>query len=183
MCTYIMTVLPAGTDLDRAKKEYKQFGLRFWVREERPPTISPHDFYVGTAKHCDCGTALGSAYIPPSPMKSPEEHIPKLKKRGWSQAKIERWLAEKRAHSIDSETALDEGTIQQLARWHAFIEHVLQSRLASRLGIFVHFYNERFGADIIRQIERVPLSRVTPELLRNMADDTLYEFVPDRVPA
>jgi hypothetical protein len=183
MCTYIMTVLPAGTDLEPAREDYKMFGLNFWVQKERPPAISTHDAYVGTAGFCDCGAALGSSNVSHRPIKPPDEQLPKLKKRGWSEAKIERWLDEKRTHLAGDIRRADERTVRELARWHAFIEHALESRLASQIGVFVHSYNKGFGADIIRNIVRVPLRMLSPELLRNIADDTLYEFVPDRVRA
>lgn len=179
MGTYIMTVLPVGTDLERAKEEYKRSKLHFWLQEMRPPAVSSCDLYVGTAGFCDCGTALGSARIALHQQEDPERHIPKLRKRGWGETKINRWLGEKQAHLYAESAHRDEQNTEELARWHGPILRVLESGLAPWIGVFVHFYNEGPGVDIIHNVERVPVRRLTPNLLQSLADDTLYEFMAD----
>jgi hypothetical protein len=175
MCTYIMVVVPSGTDEEKAREVFKRHGLRFNVFKDSPPAVRK-DMCATTCKHCDCGTALGNERAALMASPDPEAEIPKLRKKGWSQAKIQRWLEDK-ARRPDRRVERNE---LELAQWMALIPDVLESDVVNRIGVFVHFYNERFGADIIRRKERIPLDRLSPDLLVSMADDTLYEFVPAR---
>src|SRR5687767_2907352 len=173
MCTYIAAVLPAGTDPKAAAELFKKHALGFWLVQDRPSAISNDQLYALTnIGHCDCGTVLGRGFIGNLYTKEPESEIPKLRKKGWSEAKINRWLEDK----TRKPDPLDIRREEELARWMATIQDVLTSGIATSLGLFVHFYNEGFDADIIKRVERVRLTDLTPELLLGFADDTLYEF-------
>jgi hypothetical protein len=175
MCTYITVVVPEGTDEERARELFKRHGLRFDVYKETPPAIRT-SICATTCGHCDCGTALGNERAAEMAAEDPAEQIPKLRKKGWSEAKIERWLADK-TRRPDRHVERNE---RELAQWIALIPDVLESEVANKIGVFVHFYNEPTSADVIKRIEQVPLDRLSSELLVTMADDTLYEFVPSR---
>ena len=173
MCTYIAAVLPAGTDPKAAGELFEKHNLGFWQIHDRPPAISKDQLYVLTStKYCDCGTVLGRGCIRNPHTKEPETEIPKLRKKGWSEAKINRWLEDKTRKPDPRDTESEE----ELARWIVTIQEILTSGVTKSLGVFVHFYNEGFGADIIKRVEQVKLADLSPELLLGLADDTLYEF-------
>ena len=177
MCTYITAVLPEGTDKGAAAKVFDRHKHGFEILEKAPPAVGREDLYVlTTRKHCDCGTALGSGADRVEERKNPLDEVPQLRKKGWSETKIQRWLSDK----LNPPQRAEPNREEELARWEAFIRDVLETGVAPSLGLFVHFYNERFEDDIIRHVERVPLSQLTTELLLNMRDDTLYIFLPGR---
>ena len=174
MCTYIAAVLPAGTDAKATGELFKKHDLGFYPIHDRPPAISKDQLYVLTfTQNCDCGTVLGRGYIRNPHPKEPESEIPKLRKKGWSDAKINRWLEDKTRKADPHDTRSEE----ELARWMATIQDIVTSGITTSLGLFVHFYNEGYDADIIKRVERVKLMDLSPELLLGLADDTLYEFI------
>ena len=174
MCTYIAAVLPAETNRESAAEHFDKHGHGFWVQPTAPQAIRKGDLYVLTyRKHCDCGTILGSGWNPVMPTKDPEAAIPKLRKKGWSETKIERWLADKMRQPNPQGIRQDE----ELARWMWFLQDSLHSGLAKRIGLFVHFYNrERFDDDLIQNVVHVSLDELSQEVLIGMAGDTVYEF-------
>ena len=185
MCTFIATVLPPAADAARVGSLAKTHGLGWRELPNRHLTAQAERgsaWFATYRKQCDCGTALGSngieGVVPP---EDPTVEVPGLKRRGWSDTKIRRWLDAKRKsmarrHRIDDAEA--ETTTPEVEAWITFLEAVTGSGATDRIGVLIHFYAGNMAGEriAITRRDRVAIADVTTKLLRTMESDVLYEF-------
>ncbi len=189
MCEFITATLPKDAELalcreifDRHKLGFEEIE-NFSVRE----SLETGDYYISTTRgRCDCGTVLGSEAEGDKPdsaetAKYEIAAIEKLEKKGWSQARIERWLKERRlANDKDKrgQAAGHESRLVFASDWIEFITDILTSNAASRLGLLVRSYTGSLSERVVLKGKlRASLEELTPTILLRMEDDTIYEFV------
>lgn len=164
MCHYITaTMAPQGDE--SAVRRLATASLLRWEPLDNPRVIQQlpegEKYFLTTRGMCDCGTAIGASRridgtLPP---RDPDlsRQIKKLEKKGWSEAKIDRWLqqTEESAHSKRQEAAARlSGPQPELERWIRFVSAVLTGNHADWIGILVHWY----GGNVTT--EAVPLAIV-----------------------
>src|SRR5688500_4612760 len=92
MCHLIAVILPKVAELDRLIPIARQHHRALRVFQLSPEVAS----FLSRTGHCDCRTPLGSAHHEPArSAPSAENQVAVLKRKGWSAAKIERWLEQK----------------------------------------------------------------------------------------
>lgn len=179
MCQIITTVVPADTDLGAAKPLLEKYGMRFC--EIKNPYVEQqlHGelFLIATYGCCECDSALGSARREKWAPSSPTSHdVAKLRKKGWSEYKIERWLSQKQSslqrHKDVAQNAYQSG----LDHWERFATQFLSNGFAKRLGILLHFYRGSMETEeiLIKRFETLPLSNDFQRALTEMECDVLY---------
>ena len=193
MCHYITASLPQSVDTDSVAPIFESHKLGFDLISN--PHVSAQleagDLYLLTTRsHCDCGTALGSLSVSAAPDElSYERELKKFRNQGWSEAKINRWLEQKRqtkARHLREDEARAKGSTHELNQWIRLITEVLQSGSANRVGLLLHMYHGSIESEritILRR-EKVKLAELTPELLMRIKEDVVYElwFSPYRHP-
>lgn len=187
MCLYITATLPGDANPDCVAPIFKSYKLSFetvsnpYVLEQ----LHPGDAYFSTtSSHCDCGSALGSlGRFKGDEPEGYERELKKLRRKGWSEAKIQRWLEQKEQtkekHVREDET-LAEGNTPVAQHWVDCISQVLSSKCTDRVGILLHFYHVDVEGERVKILgqERIKLEELTPRLLMEMKEDIVYEFVP-----
>ena len=113
----------------------------------------------------DCGTELGR--LAGAEMAEQQRKVRRLEKKGWSKAKIDRWVAD-RSKSINR---------KEVVAWVDFLTTALSSGAADSVGLMLHFYSgsvddETF--DFGRQ--QVPVADIDADFLLGMEEDCLYVF-------
>lgn len=187
MCLYITATLPRGANLDCVAPIFGTYKLSFKTISNPHVLrqLHPGDVYISTtSRHCDCGSVLGSLGGRNGNEPEGYEHeLKKLRRKGWSEAKIRRWLGQKEQtkekHVREDESRV--GCEMPVARyWVDFISAVLNSKCTDRVGILLHFYHTDVEGERIKLLgnERVKLEGLTPRVLMEMQYDVLYEFVP-----
>jgi hypothetical protein len=183
MCHYITATLPRDADLKRLRPIIRQHKLAFtpmdnpYVQAQLPAGTY---YLLATRGYCDCGTVLGCG-VRPAPA-GPRESEAKLRNKGWSEAKLERWRAEKAASAERREREAEEAARQRLSEaeeWLRFIRDMLREGAGS-VGLLLHWYSGRPETERIRiaaQV-RVAADELTPELLLRVDEDVLYVFRP-----
>lgn len=99
MCHYITATVSNKDNIESVASIFKAhgFGFEFISNPYVAQQIGLQDWYILTSgKYCDCGTALGSLSnrVRAKAVDS-ERHVAKLRKQGWGEAKIKRWLEQK----------------------------------------------------------------------------------------
>jgi hypothetical protein len=183
MCHYITATLPARADFKAAEAIFKCHGFGF--AENDNPNLSSQlekgdRQFLTAGKYCDCGTSLGSYRVDARPAVSKRE-LDQLRRKGWSEAKINRWLEEKAAASEkDRRGARPElaGTDRELVRWFAMMDELFQSGAADRVGILLHDYSGSVASEKISlsATETHSLAESTPLVLGELAEDLLCVF-------
>jgi hypothetical protein len=133
---------------------------------------------MGSRGQCQCATSLGSVQPPGRLHRAADAgKVAGLRRQGWSESKIERWLAEKQRSKTKYERALhapaDGATVADLDSWRAVIEDVLAAG-SGRVGVHVGFdYQSALRGEPIV----VSLNELSTSLLRGLMYDSLYTFV------
>jgi hypothetical protein len=192
MCHFITGFLSADSDPKAVQRIADEFALR-WIGLENPSVErhlhSGEGYYYTTKNHCDCGTALGALsrgiefqYRQISAEEVSKERQ-KLRKKGWTESKIERHLqAQQRARSrhqlaaIERLPTADHPVIQ---RWLAFVGAVRKQRVAKGIGLLLHWYRSGLQTENIAVRGRAVIrgTQLSADLLLNIEEDMLYEFV------
>lgn len=180
MCHFITATLAPASLLETARSIAQQHG-RAWESLENPhvtPQLrSGEAYFLTTRKHCDCGTSLGSRRSAGEPEPSHERRIEKLRGRGWSEARIQRWLREKREAERRRATALREPS-EDSASWATFLRTVLDEPRVESVGLLLHWYATSPASERIRlaRHETVDVTAIEPAFLERIEEDILYRF-------
>jgi hypothetical protein len=184
MCHYVTAVLPELVAPPSAQAAAEAHQLRF------EPVANAFVggqlrrgegyFRLGTGQ-CDCGTPLGARSAAPADDPPSDRELAKLRKKGWSAAKIERWLGERRLardRRARKNAAHDASLGPALEGWVAFLRAVLEAGDVASVGLLLHWYRGGVDSERIRLASRrgVPLRELSADLLLGIEEDVLYDF-------
>ena len=188
MCYFITAILPANAELDSLRQLAGDHSLA--LTELHNPHVEaqlqPNErYFLTTLGSCDCGTVLGSYRRGDqrSHAKQPKEReVIALRRRGWSDAKIERWLSQHAGTALRDARAQRvraESTELEAEIWRQFLVQVLASGSAF-VGLLMHWYQGSYHREQIQILCRhsVRTSDITPDLLTHLYEDELYVFTP-----
>ena len=179
MCLFVTAVLPTSADLQKATDVAKSFQRKFAplhspLRTQLKPDES---YYFTTIGHCDCDTGFACEGAVPSVVTDPavetEKKVSSFRRQGWSQTKIDRWLAQREQQDKHGDTKLAD-----CERWRDFIAALTQSRCAPYLGLLIHMYEGSLESEDfpIFSRTRLRLHDLNPEIISKLHRDTLYVF-------
>jgi len=180
MCIFIHAAVPKDTDLERLGLVFKDHGWKIIPAEnEHLKKQLPDDTVLRLTGVCDCSTVLGRqrAEILDDETKKPPDVVARYKRKGWSQAKIDRAMANReRDEEAKIEDDRDRQT-RQLSSWISFIEEVLNQKAASKFGLLFHMFKGSLVDD------KIPVRRIETNTTKNlewqlahMEEDSLYWF-------
>jgi hypothetical protein len=179
MCTFITVALPKAAHIDDLLEAFKRAKLGLHPAEDARPVglLEDESYFFTNTKYCDCGTMLGSAISRP---RDPVDHRRRkleadLRKRGWSDSKIERRLSDfDHTEEKDLRAGVERAQANQaeLSGWMTLINEVLSRRIAMRFGVAV---NEYRGS--VNRAEH-SLRRLKVKL-ENLSQATLIEIEPE----
>lgn len=132
-------------------------------------------YFLTTLGHCDCDEPLGAR----RPMgEDSREMARKLARKGWSDGKIARAIAQKREQAEAADGVQRRRADEGLIRWLAFVDAVLATAQVGELGLLLHFYGGGVEdeAVTVRERRRVGRSEDRAALLHGMEQDVLYLF-------
>ena len=145
MCHYITLIVPTDdtTALAAIMKRHGR-GARAADNPSLTKVLRPGDRqYMTTLKHCDCGTVLGQKPNETVVATKATSEADRLRRKGWSQARITRALADKaRAESRPPRPGPD-----SLDRWTAILADLATGLRLPHAGLFVHFYSGGIETD------------------------------------
>ena len=93
-----------------------------------------------TNRHCDCGTVLGDAPTDEERDTSFRMEIKKLKRKKWSQAKIDRYIADREKTKMKKEQSRQDQGGDNVEMWADIVSTTLNEG-ASRVGLFYRMYS------------------------------------------
>lgn len=176
MCVTIQLVVPASDEA--LVSDALAARMSFWG--ERIGTAPNGDLVLAVTAaggRCQCTTGLGSVQPPSSHAGADARKAATLRRRGWSESKIDRWLEERERSEAKHDRALhaptDGATRGDLFSWRELIVDVLANG-SGRIGV-------RVGSDYHIVLDDdpvvVPLDDLDAPRLRGMAYDSLHMFV------
>jgi hypothetical protein len=137
VCNFITGVLDAKAETPGFRALVAKHRLRFQLLANPciTPQLKPGErYYHVTNNHCDCSTSL--TWRPKE--LSLDADIRKVRNKGWSETKIERWVKSKGPRT-DQQTRGDRLTKEQ---WLEFLSEALSLREVHYVGLMAHFYRK-----------------------------------------
>jgi hypothetical protein len=142
MCTLIYATVPSNADVARLAP----YEVRLVPTEDAAvtPKLRPGEQLcgVGGVPRCGggghCGTVLGREAHEPrrSPAERDAAQGKKLRKQGWSEHKVQAWLAQKK-ESHSSQPPHMNGGVNELALWEGLIRSALEDAHLRFIGLMV----------------------------------------------
>ena len=135
-----------------------------------------------STNHCDCGTVLGSTYHSSEiEFNVSHKEIKKLERKGWSQAKIKRWIEEKEKYKdkLKRESiTYEERYAPQANEWYEFIKSVVLNKNLGTFGLLLHMYRTSPETEMVKlkRIENVAINDIRHDFLMKIREDVLYQF-------
>lgn len=187
MCHFITAVLPRKANLkladEIARRHHRQMApLANASIEEQLRKDEAYFCTTSPKAMCDCGTCLGWFVSQnkrrAGPMDAAAETA-RLRRKKWSDTKIERWLEQKKADA-DSWLRNDAEDLENsklVDDWFELLSELLQSRATPYVGLLLHLYSGSLGARLIlkgRTESRI--SKLGRTTLASMEEDVLYVF-------
>jgi hypothetical protein len=176
MCTMVSIFVSAAADLDALEAWSDDCGVR---RRRWPDPQPARDIVVlGTAGMCDCGVTIGSAPPARRARGHEERTVRELRKRGWSEAKIARSLAqgtEARQRREDRKQAM---AVARVEEWVTFLKGAPTHARVRAIGLFYREDGRMLSAKFLKDArrERIALGTLEPLTLARLDEGVLYEF-------
>jgi hypothetical protein len=176
MCTFIIAIVPGDTAMPRLRELCATQGFDCEpIKNKSLNAVIPEGCqFRPVGGCCNCDTALGWASNQNSESPDLETEISKLKRKGWSEAKISRWRKDKERTPLHKKEYAD----RYLNRWDKFISEVLTTQSAKEFALVLHFFNGRIDTEHIpiKRAEQVSLNGLSVDKLAHLEWDVLYKF-------
>lgn len=144
MCTFVLGTFPANAPLERM--ETRGRGDYFRFSRVAPGSVAsvlhPGEWFGRlTSRYCDCETALGTGTdterAAQGHHESTERKVGRLRRKGWSRNRIERWAAQVEADEERHAKAKAEKRANEAGEWHGWLRHALEDVGVEHVGILV----------------------------------------------
>jgi hypothetical protein len=109
--------------------------------------------FLTVVSHCDCGTALAPRAVDPAERRAAQ--ATKLEKKGWSKAKVGRWLRQRESADDRAESRRRVRMSDSIGFWSRIIADLLGQPGVEQAGLLLHFYS----GNVVDEV--VELTRVT----------------------
>ena len=171
MCDFINLVLPATADIDALRLIVERHGR---VLEPNPEPCVVRELGADeraylTTRLCDCGTKLAAR-----PVKGREHDddraAARLRRDGWSEAKIRRWREQRSEATVRRSEAREHSRGDEVAMWVALIGELLDAKVGY-VGLLVHW-----ATDSIRRGPVLPRGRLNVETMAGLEENVLVTF-------
>lgn len=184
MCHYITGIINDGTNLELVNNIGGKYGITFSEASNEHITKqlnSDQKYIWKNSKYCDCGTALGAINFIEEGINSNEKDLKRLKKKGWSDTKINHWLENKKRSEQKDERVAEhkQGNYEQDAEnWISFLIELSEHSGIGYFGILFHWYSVGVETERVELLvhERLNLNELSPNYIYRMKEDTVYEI-------
>jgi hypothetical protein len=179
MCYYITATVPVEGNLEVLRQVINKHGFVFtsltnsFITAQLP---KGSQYYRVTGSYCDCDDGFGYSfhYDRTSNPNDLAKHANKLRKKGWSEAKIHRSLLEK---TLAREKPRPD-ILESAYRWIKFLREFLSAKRTPRIGLITRFYQGDIETEgfHIKSTRTLVLTDLHQETILGLEDDVLYTF-------
>lgn len=175
MCQYVNVVLPKNAKVDKIKPLFAKHGLGYhpfknvFVLQQLKKDVQ---LINTTSKQCDCGSVIGSDANGSSRSALPKD-IERLEHKGWSETKINNWIANKT--KTDNQGKEHDA---ERHKWISFLREITRENNIGAIGLYIHWYDNDINTEEItfKSKEKISLSELVDNTLDKLNYDILYEF-------
>lgn len=186
MCDFITGILAGSFELDKVKILADPFSIVLIPIENRSVAkfLKPGEFYFYMTKGpCACGTDLCGYKEEVQSIEKAFSHLDqkekKYRKKGWGNAKIERWRSQQILHRRSGDEPLKVYPGADCIRFTEFFKTLFEKTKVSKVGLLLHFYSGGLSSEKIDLKGRKVFQReqLLPETLFLTEKDTINVFL------
>ena len=178
MCHFVTGVVSGKITLEEINAVGREFNLRFQIFQNEfvQKQLQDGEIYIQKlCGVCDCDTPIGmlNRNYGNHVKRAKDSDIEKLKRKGWSGMKIQRYMDGKNKKAEQVAKAPAESEIR---KWTDFLEKLFAETSVKAFGILLHFYSGGIEAERTTINKRVPIkkSELTARHLLEIEEDALY---------
>jgi hypothetical protein len=171
MCYYI-TLVVRGSDsatIDHLLRDHGRQAKLMNNTSISGALVPGETQYLTTVRHCDCGTVLAPSVADRTSKRA--EQAAKLAKKGWSQAKIERWLGDKVKADHQAKERHQARAPDSIELWSRIIADLVGTPGVQQAGLLLHFYSGYVEQEEFKPTRETVGIRDLDSRLRNMRED------------
>ena len=172
MCQFNIILTEKNTDSIILNKmlDSNGFGFSEISNESIIAQTEFHKTIATTKNHCDCGSIIGLNHSPSSQKIDIDKERKKLKKKRWTDSKIERYISDKLKNEIKTEENNELGNSAEEDKWKKLIDQFSKSKI--KFGLFHHQFNGPIEDELIEieKIIKIKSDQISIEQLRNLRD-------------
>lgn len=185
MCTFITTWVYENSSQEKLKAILSVNGFDFQEYPDSPikSKLEVPIYFRPTKGLCDCGTDLGNANYISATVDKTSKKIADLRKKKWSEAKINRWLNEhqlseqKRLKSNEVREKLDTSKVKNKS-WLKLFNAILENNEFKVFGFLFHEYhgNQTTEDFVLKAKVHFNLKQIDESDLDKLEPDVPYEI-------
>jgi len=179
MCQFNIILTEKDTDSTSIEKLLNENG--FGYSEINNESINSQikelqTIIVSTKGHCDCGSILGTDQSKTAQTFNIEKERKKLKKKKWTDSKIERYLADKLKSQVKNIENMKLGNSAEEDRWMNLINQLINERI--KFGLLHHQFSGSLAEEKLEltDITTITNNELSIEHLRNLRDCELLRI-------
>jgi hypothetical protein len=119
---------------------------------------------------------LGSECRAKSKANTEKEDTIKLKKKGWSNTKINRWLNQKQEHAEYLKLSKRQKGAQEISNWVSFASCILTMHYSKEIGVLLHSYRNSTEDEVFSLQGSTEERKVSEEAFLNLVNDKVLFF-------
>jgi hypothetical protein len=182
MCHFITATHSSNINLTDINKIAETFTLKFQEcnNEYVNRQISTEEKYIFKCTNiCDCGTAIGEAsVIKNTSERVQKSEVDKLKRKGWTDTKINRWLTDKKKSeekTNNENEAILKRKSNEIENWINFLRTLFKTTNVEHFGLLLHWYSNGLENEKIKIGSRKVVSQksLTELDFKMLQEDTL----------
>ncbi|MEO3416788.1 hypothetical protein AAFO92_19220 [Roseovarius sp. CAU 1744] len=176
MCFFISIIVKGGDAkaIDVVLRRHGRRAMPFDNASMRNALQPDENLFLTTVGHCDCGTALSpTEYASGRLNNQRSKQVAKLKKKGWSATKIERWIAHRTKADERAEERHQINAPDSFELWTHVIDDVISVAGVHQAGILLHFYSGSLEDEVIEPMRKSVSIHDFASQLRKINEDQL----------
>jgi hypothetical protein len=180
MCTFITSWVYGSIDRIKLKAILRENGFDLDEYPDSPlkQKVGASIYFRPTKTQCDCGTVFGRQNQKGSSEAPIEVQVQRLKRKGWGEAKIRKWLEElerAKKKTAREKPRNDTATSQE---WLKLFNQILRNHGIKSFGLLFHHYHGNQTVEDFEIGEKVVLNLkdLTEEELGALISEIPYEI-------
>lgn len=179
MCQFNIILTKKDTDSKIIEKLLKANGFGYLEINNKSIVSQVTGFQkiiVSTKGHCDCGSILGIERSPSSQIIDIEKERKKLKKKKWTDSKIDRYLTDKLKSQTNKDENSELGNSTEEQQWMKLINQLIDAKI--KIGLLHHQFNGDLTEEKLelRNCKIFKRNELSIEDLRNLEDSELLKI-------
>jgi len=177
VCLFITAVVPSAalTDTFLELSERHRVGATLVDNASILTQLSKDERYLWVTRgQCDCGSRLfGPSFEQVT--RQTERQVAKLRKKGWGESKIDKWLASTKPGGSAPKQA---SGVHSIEEWALFLDEALSLKSTKRFGLIGHWYSGGVPDEAFELQGREPhdVSELRASEFHALSHDVIHEY-------